>query len=434
LTYLIPGIKFRGMTISLDAPLRLPCGLSLGNRVAKSAMTEALGDERRLPSPALLRLYERWAPSGAGLLVTGNVGVCAAHPVRPRDVILGGEADLTGFRRWAEVARSGGAKVVMQLNHAGRQTPRFVNPRPLGPSEGNAVRTMRAFGAPRAATEAEIVELIGRFTEASARAEAAGFDGVQIHAAHGYLLNQFLAPDVNRRDDAWGGDVPRRARLLLDVVDAVRAAVSKGFAVMVKLNAADFLRGGFTEEEALQVVVLLEGRGVDLLEISGGRYESGASFGYATEGASPREAYFLSFARRARACFTAPLMLTGGLRTRGPMQAALDEGALDVVGIARPMALVPDYPRRLLTGAPLPKVAPRRLGVHALEGASELGWYSGQLARMARGQDPDPRASAWWSLLQYVGGDAWEALRRRPSPPPLLAGEAARALPCGRRS
>lgn len=413
--------------ISLERALLLPSGLRIPNRVAKSAMTEALGDCARLPSRALLRLYERWATSGAGLLVTGNVGVDADHPVRARDVILHRDADVAPFAAWATTAKSGGARVVMQLNHGGRQTPRFVNPRPLGPSAGAAVATMRAFGAPRAATEGEIRDVVRRFGEAAALAERAGFDGVQVHAAHGYLLNQFLAPDVNTRDDAWGGDVRRRARLLVECVRAAREATRRGFTVAVKLNSGDFLRGGFAEDEALEVVSLLDGERIDLLEISGGRYESGASFGHATPEPGPREAYFLAFARRAREATSAPLMLTGGLRSRGAMEAALDERALDVVGIARPMALVPDYPRRLLAGEALPRVAPRRLGIAALEGASELAWYSHQLARMGAGRDPDASASPLAALARYVASDALEGTWGRVAralgpgaPPPAL--------------
>ena len=400
------------MTVDLASPLALPCGLTLSNRLAKAAMTEALGDPRRRPSPELLRLYRGWAESGAGLLITGNVGVDRDHPVRPRDVMLDPAADLEPFQRWAEVARAGGARVIMQLNHGGRQTPRFVNPRPLGPSDGGAVEVMRgAFGPARGATLDDLRELVRRFVWAAQRAQAAGFDGVQIHAAHGYLLSQFLSPDINRRRDRYGGDVRGRARLLLEIVGAVRASTSRSFAVTVKLNSADFLRGGFSHDDALAVVTMLDGQGIDLLEISGGRYESGASFGYASD-AGAREAYFLGFAEQARAVFRAPLMLTGGLRSRAAMEAALDR-ATDLVGIARPMALVPDYPRRLLAGEPVPAIRSRRTGVGRLEGAAELAWYSMQLARMGRGRAVRRSLSGWRALAWYVLGDVREAARSR---------------------
>jgi 2,4-dienoyl-CoA reductase-like NADH-dependent reductase (Old Yellow Enzyme family) len=412
---------------SLDEPLRLPSGLVLPNRIAKSAMTEALGDCARLPSAALHRVYERWSSSGAGLLVTGNVGVDEEHPVRARDVIAGAGVDLAPFSTWARIAKSGGAAIVMQLNHGGRQTPRIINPRPLGPSTGAAVKMMHAFGEPRQATEDEIRDVVRRFGDAAALADRAGFDGVQVHAAHGYLLNQFLSPDVNRRDDSWGGDVRGRSRLLVECVRAARAAVGSKRAVMVKLNSADLLRGGFTEDDALEVVGLLDAESIDLLEISGGRYENAASFGPAAPDRDSREAYFLAFARRAREATSVPLMLTGGLRTRALMDAVLAEGVLDVVGVARPMALVPDYPRRLLAGGDVPRIAPRRLGVDALESAAELAWYSSQLARLGAGGEADQGASPWRALLSYVATDALEGLLLRLSK--LRGGGTPPALP-----
>lgn len=396
----------------LDSPLVLPSGLELSNRLVKSAMTEALAGAQRRPSEELMRLYDRWASSGAGLLITGNVGIDRDHPVRARDVILDDEADEERFRAWALRAKAGGARLLMQLNHAGRQTARVVNPRPLGPSAGAAVKMMHAFGEPRAASEAEIAEVIARHGRAAALAARAGFDGVQVHAAHGYLLNQFLAPDVNHRRDAWGGDVLGRARLLLECIRAARRATPSHFTVAVKLNSGDFLRGGFDEEDALEVVRLLEDEGIDLLEISGGRYESGASFGHATPEPGAAEAYFLNFARRARRALAAPLMLTGGLRSRTAMQRVLDEGTVDLIGIARPMATVPDYPRRLLAGEELPTIRPRRLGITRLESAAELAWYYAQLRRMGDGKDPAPDLSPAFALTEYMVTDAWEGARR----------------------
>ncbi len=399
----------------LETPLTLPCGLVLANRVAKAAMTEGLADAERGPGEELLRLYARWAEGGAGLLVTGNVGVDAAHPVRPRDVIAN-TAHLEAWRAWARTAKAGGAKVIVQLNHGGRQTPRFINPHPLAPSSGPALTTMHAFGETRAATEAEIHDLVRRFTEAARLAQTAGFDGVQIHAAHGYLLNQFLAPDVNLRQDAWGGDIRGRARLFLEILRSVRAAVGPSFCVAAKINAADFLRGGFSEEDSLALVALLDREGLDLLEISGGRYESAASFGYATpkgEEGVRREAYFASFAAKARALTKTPLLLTGGLRTRGAMERVLEEGIADAVAIARPFALDPLYAKRLLAGEELPPTRAHKVGVAALEGAAELAWYSLQLARMGRGQDPDRTISAWRAFLWSFVEDAWEAWRSR---------------------
>jgi 2,4-dienoyl-CoA reductase-like NADH-dependent reductase (Old Yellow Enzyme family) len=416
----------------LDRPLALPCGATLPNRLAKSAMTEALATPLDEPSPELVALYRRFARSGAGLLITGNVGIDRDHLVRPGDVVLDGRSPAAPFRAWARAAREGGARVVVQLNHAGRQTPRFVNPRPLAPSAVPAVKALKAFGRPRAMTPAEIESIEARFVAAARAVEAAGFDGVQIHAAHGYLLSQFLSPLVNRRDDAWGGPVAGRARLLLRIVRAVRERAAPGFIVSVKLNASDFQRGGFTEDESLEVVRLLGAESIDLLEISGGSYESPASFGVTADAPLPREAYFLSFARRARALTRAPLLLTGGMRTRAAMAAAIAEGSADLVGLARPLLIDPELPAKLIRGEAAE--APRRSGWGPFAGlapAAEMAWYSAQLWRLGRGEAPDPSLGPYAALAMQLMRDTRHARDRRralaaaPAAPALLASGAA---------
>jgi 2,4-dienoyl-CoA reductase-like NADH-dependent reductase (Old Yellow Enzyme family) len=245
--------------------------------------------------------------------------------------------------------------------------------------------------------------------------ERAGFDGVQLHAAHGYLLSQFLSGHVNRRTDGWGGGVPARARMLLEVVREVRRRVRPGFAVSVKLNSADFQRGGFTEDEALEVVGLLGGLGVDLLEISGGTYERAASFGHGVAtSTAQREAYFLEFARQVRAVSALPVMLTGGFRTRAAMDAALAENAVDVIGLARPLAVNPEYPRRLLEGtATAPATYPHAFSNRTLDGAAELAWYSEQLRRLSEGLDADPSLPPWGTLARGMWRDLLRARRIR---------------------
>lgn len=201
---------------------------------------------------------------------------------------------------------------------------------------------MRSFGRPQAASEAEIEDVIHRFGDAAEVLERAGFDGVQVHAAHGYLLSQFLLPPprVNARTDCYGGSLENRARLLLGCVRAMREPVSKDFLIAVKLNSADFQRGGFDQPDALEVMRMLEDEHLDFVEPSGGSYEQGASFGdFGPERPTPpREADFLDFARKARTVTRTPLLLTGGFRTRAIMEAALEEGACDLVGLARPLS------------------------------------------------------------------------------------------------
>ncbi len=397
----------------LSNPLTLPCGLVIPNRVAKSSMTEALSDRDDQPGEALVRLYSRWAKSGAGLLLTGNIGIDVDHVVRAGDVVSIEGAPLEPWTAWAKAASAHGAKTMVQICHAGRQTLRYVNQHPIGPSAVAGVRKFKAFAPPRAATEDEILEVIRRYGVAAKRIEAAGFDGAQVHGAHGYLLSQFLSPLTNLRTDAWGGPVENRARLLLEAVREVRRNVSPKFAVAVKLNSADFQRGGFTEEDSLQVVKLLSNEGVDLLEISGGSYEQAASFGEGVSASTKsREAYFLEFARKVRKVSPLPVMLTGGFRTADGANAALAENALDLVGIARPMAVVPELPLALLQGKAVE--IPAYPHIHKrFDSAAELAWYSIQLVRMSEGLDPDPQLSSWKALAMQMSGDLVRALSRR---------------------
>ncbi len=397
----------------IDQSFRLPSGLTMSNRLVRSAMTEALADASDNPTPALQRLYARYGRSGAGLVITGNAGVDRDHPVRPGDVIVDDATDPAAMAAWAREAKAGGAKVVVQLNHAGRQTPGWVNSSPLAPSAVAAVKFLKAFGKPRAATTGELEEVIAKFARAAQRVEAAGFDGVQLHAAHGYLMSQFLSPLTNQRTDEYGGSVANRARLLVRTLNAVRASVSPGFCVGVKLNTADFMRGGMTEDEAVEVAQQLDACGLDFLELSGGSYEAPASFGVGAV-RSQREAYFLGFAERVRSTVRAPVLLTGGFRSAAAMNAALQSAAVDLVGLARPMAIEPELPLRLLEGraAALPQ-RQRWSGIKKLENAVEMAWYSAQLQRMGVGLDPDTTLSPLWAFVRYLVADTVNARARR---------------------
>jgi 2,4-dienoyl-CoA reductase-like NADH-dependent reductase (Old Yellow Enzyme family) len=409
----------------LDRPLRLPNGTTLPNRIAKASMTEALADARDWATERHVRLYRRWAEGGAGLLLTGNVMIDARYLERPRNVVIEDDAGLAPLARWAEASRSSGGHAWMQLSHPGRQTARFVSSEPVAPSAGPAVNVLRGFAPPRALHADEIEDIVQRFALAARVAERAGFTGVQIHGAHGYLISQFLSPLTNHRDDEWGGSIENRARFLLDVVRAVRASVSASFCVSVKMNSADFQRGGFEEDDALTVARWLEAEGVDLLEVSGGNYESPALFG--SERTRDREAYFLDFARRLRGATPMPLMVTGGFRTRAAMEQAVRENACDVVGLARPLALEPDLPRRLLrreversAAEPIAQRSAKTFGL------SEGSFYWAQLRRMADGLDPDARLSPFIAALRYAMTDFVNALLRklRPRATPALPAKA----------
>lgn len=398
----------------LAEPLVLPCGVRLPNRLAKAALSEQLASADNRPTAALEVLYRRWARGGAGLLVTGNVMVDRRSLGEPRNVVVEDDRDLETLEQWAAAARAGGAPALVQLNHPGRQTPPGLSSRVVAPSAVRVNVRGARFETPRALTAAEIDELVARFAATAAVVVEAGFDGVQLHAAHGYLLSQFLSRRTNRRTDAFGGDPVRRRRFLLDTARAVRAAVGPGRAVSVKLNSADFQRGGFDEEESLDVVRALEQEGVDLLEISGGTYERAAMMGEAVRASTrEREAYFLVFAERARRVAALPLMLTGGFRSAAAMRDARRAG-IDVIGLGRPLCLEPDLPRALVADPEARStLRPLRTGIARLDAAAELFWHERQIRRMGEGRDPDPHLGVRRTLLTQALGEGAGILRRR---------------------
>jgi 2,4-dienoyl-CoA reductase-like NADH-dependent reductase (Old Yellow Enzyme family) len=375
----------------LSEPLPLPCGAVLPNRIVKAAMTELLADDLSgEPTFALMTLYARWAASGAGMLLTGNVAIAADGRPSRGDVVVCDDRFLPQLSRWAEVAQGGGAQLWMQLNHAGRQSPRRATRHPIAPSAVPLSGFFGSFARPRAVEPHEIDRLIASFARAAEVAKQAGFSGVQIHSAHGYLASQFLSPHTNRRTDAWGGDATRRMRFLLETVRAVRAAVGAQFPIAVKLNSADFQRGGFTEEESMEVVSALSRENIDLLEISGGNYENPEMFARGSS-SRQREAYFLDYAEKVRTVATMPLLLTGGFRSAAAMRAAVRSGAVDAIGLARPLAIEPDLPARILDGtADRAATAVPRVGIKMLDSLLQSAWFGQQLRRMASGRDPDP--------------------------------------------
>ncbi|MGW8374708.1 NADH:flavin oxidoreductase/NADH oxidase family protein [Streptomyces sp. ODS28] len=390
------------MTSELFSPLSLHSGQVLDNRIAKAAMEENLADAGQQPGPRLLALYRRWAAGGTGLLITGNVMVHAEALTGPAGVVLDEAAPLKPFAEWAEAGRSGGGRIWMQLNHPGRQVQAGMPGVVWGPSDVGVDlgRHSGRFGRPVAMTAGQIEATVGRFAVTARRAEEAGFDGVEIHAAHGYLLSQFLSPLVNKRTDAWGGSLENRTRLLLDVVRAVRAAVAPSFAVAVKLNSADFQRGGFDADDARQVIEMLAPLGVDLVELSGGSYESPAMTGRpADERTQAREAYFLDLAKDLVEASPLPLMLTGGITRRETAERVLASGVA-LVGIGTALSLTPDLPERWRGGREGDGELRRAAwSDKALASAATMAQVRHQMHRLARGTAPKPRAHPARALL-----------------------------------
>jgi 2,4-dienoyl-CoA reductase-like NADH-dependent reductase (Old Yellow Enzyme family) len=388
----------------LAQPFVFPNGASLQNRIAKAAMEEGIADQDFLPGPALFNLYRRWAQGGAGLLITGNVMVDPAGVTGPGNVIVRDEGHLDRFQRWAEIAQSGGSKLWMQINHPGRQMYAYLSETPVAPS-AVAVNipgrlTAKQFKTPRALTGDDIRKRIDRFVAAAVFAEKAGFHGVEVHAAHGYLLSQFLSPLANRREDEWGGSLENRSRMLLEIVKRIRSSVKREFCVGVKLNSADFQRGGFGEEDAMKVVQLLNPTGIDLLEISGGNFESPAMLGGESQGTRKREAYFLEFAAQAKKVAAMPLMATGGFRSRSIMEEAIRSGAVDIVGLGAPFALDPECGVKLLSGkSEKVTVQIPALSNPALNSIARMTAIRLQLSRMGKGKNPRLPFSLIWNLI-----------------------------------
>lgn len=417
----------------IAAPFTLPCGAALSNRLAKAAMTEGLATMAGVPTPELENLYRIWSAGGAGMLLTGNVQIDHNHLERPGNVIIDrapGPEMLAALERWARAGTANGNALWMQISHAGRQTQANVNPHPKAPSAVAVALPGGQFGTPVPLIEAEIEDLIERFAIAAVAAKDSGFTGVQIHAAHGYLLSSFLSPLANRRTDKWGGSLVNRARMLLAVVARVRTAVGKEFPVSVKLNSADFQRGGFDFEESLMVARWLAEAGVDLLEISGGSYEQPRMVdAEGLEAAEPqklaastalREAYFVDFAKAMRDAVSIPLMVTGGFRTRAAMEHALSTGAADIIGLGRPLCVDTDGASKLLNGAagldrwekrlhllkgPLGWL--RRFGaLRTMEVFAVQYWYYAQLYAIARRSASDPSMSVFrgWREVEATHG------------------------------
>jgi 2,4-dienoyl-CoA reductase-like NADH-dependent reductase (Old Yellow Enzyme family) len=278
---------------------------------------------------------------------------------------------------------------------------------------------------PRQLRPEEIEEIVERFGNDAAVCEAAGFDGVQVHGAHGYLVSQFLSPLSNRRVDEWGGDPERRMRFLFEVVRNVRSRVSPRFAVAVKLNSADFQRGGFSEEESRGVLAALAKEPIDLIEISGGSYEQPAMMGTAAASTRAREAYFPEYAKTVRTLIgDIPLAVTGGFRSRDAMARAVESGECDVVGLGRPTTTTPDAAAVILDGRSrslkahqvrfgLRWLLSRIADIKALDGLLDLSWHADQLQRLGAGRAPDPSRGRIATTIAMVRRNGRASFRRK---------------------
>ena len=390
------------MTSSIFTPFTLPNGQIIKNRLVKAAMEENLATFEHLPGDELRRLYKSWADGGVGLIITGNVMVDHLAMTGPAGVVLEQDTNLTSFIDLARLSKTNDTKIWMQINHPGRQVFKKMGGKVLSPSDVtlNMGKHSAMFCSPKPMDESEIQDVIQRFTTTATLAEQAGFDGVEIHAAHGYLLAQFLSPLTNKRNDKWGGSLENRARLLIDIVKSVKAVCDDSFAIAVKLNSADFQRGGFDTDDAELVVKMLGELNIDCVELSGGSYEAPAMQGRTADDRTlAREAYFLEFASKIAENVSVPIMTTGGVSRYAVAKKVVDSG-VDLVGMASALALTPDLPNQWQNNsAVLSHIPTVNWKDKTLSGLATMALVKQQLRRTAQGKSPKLTASPLWALI-----------------------------------
>jgi len=394
---------------NISSSFTLPNGSVLKNRIAKSAMSENFGTQNNNPSNGLINAYKFWAKGNPGLLITGNIMVDSKALGEPRNVVVEDYNNFELLKKWARSVEGTGVHLWPQINHPGRQAFATINDEIVGPSsvQLSLGGSSKLFKIPKKLSDEEIRIIIKRFGNTARIMKEAGFTGCQIHGAHGYLVSQFLSPKSNIRNDKWGGSLSNRARFVLEVYREIRRQVGSNYPISIKINSADFQRGGFSEDESLQVIRLLDNEGIDLIEISGGNYESPVMIrGGLKKSTISREAYFLDYIEKARDFIKAPLMLTGGFRSVSVMEKALEDNNLDVIGLARPFCLYPNLANQIFNGSvdrfetPSPKI-----GIMFLDkiGGVELPWYELQIQRIGKGKSPKIKLSvilAVWFILK----------------------------------
>ena len=390
----------------LNKEIILPNGSKIINRIAKSAMSENLSNTDNQPTSTLINLYKKWALSGSGLLITGNIMIDSSAVGEPRNVIVENRDNFDLLKEWADTVKNTETHLWAQINHPGRQAMEQINNVLKAPSSvplKYGGRKKASAKIPLALKEDEILTIIESFAETSLILKEAGFTGVQIHGAHGYLVSQFLSPDSNIREDKWGGTLENRARFVVEVYRRIREKVGAKFPVGIKLNSTDFQKGGFSEEESMEVVKILSKEGIDLIEISGGTYEVPAMMGKKMKSTKKREAYFLDYIKKARKITETPLLLTGGFRTTAIMEEAIASNDLDIVGIARPFAVFPNLVNDLFTKKQSNfSTDIQKTGVKGIDGSMNIIWYEAQLKLIGTGKTPNPKLNPWRVFVKYV--------------------------------
>ncbi len=384
----------------LGQPLELPCGAILKNRLAKSAMSDSLGNGEGDATQEQIRLYERWAEGGAALSLIGEVQGDFRHPEKPGNIVLGPNSDIQALELLASRASIDGAHIWPQLGHAGALSHLPIS-KPKGPSPLN----VEGLQCSEMTTE-DIMKLPFMYATAAIQAKTAGFSGVQIHAGHGFLFSQFLSPLFNHRNDQYGGSIEARFHIIQNVIDSVRFAVGQLFPIGIKINSTDILEGGLTETDALEVVRMLDKTSIDLIDVSGGTYFPGAKS--SSDSSSQSGPYFIDFAKRAKAITKVPIMATGGFEKRDQAIEAIENDSVDMVSLARAMALDPQLANTWLSeegGDPEFPIfdSPPRGGVTA--------WYSMRLTALGEDSEKDFTIDPATAIRLYEERDAERSIK-----------------------
>lgn len=323
-------------------------GMKLANRFVRSATWEGMAGEDGSVTPALVDLMGRLAEGRVGMIISSHAFVKPEGQAGPRQLGIYKDSLIEGLRQMTQAVHDRGGRIVLQMAHSGcLANPQLTGQDPLGPSnvEGFSKSPCRAM------TTKDIQDLIEAFGQAARRAKEAGFDGVQLHSAHGYLMNQFISPLFNKRTDSYGGPVENRARIHREVIKKIKSILGNDFPVLVKLNSEDFLEGGLTLEDSLKIGILLQEAGIDAVELSGGTIRSGnltpSRVGITTE---EKEAYFLVGAKAFKEKLTIPLILVGGIRSLSVAEKIINQGYADYLSMSRPFIREPGLIKRWLSG------------------------------------------------------------------------------------
>ena len=335
--------------VNLFSPIQIG-NLELDNRLVRSATAERLATEPiGRATPALAALLGGLARGGVGLIISGHAYVTPKGKAHPEMLSAHCDEMIPGLKTLADTVHESGGRIALQINHGGRECDEACTPETLAPSPVSAPSGR----LPREMTPAEIADAVDAFGQAARRAQLAGFDAVQLHGAHGYLVGQFLSPHTNRRRDAWGGNFEGRLRFLAAVCEAVRGKVGADYPVFIKLGMMDNLQSvpdGLNPDDGVRIVSRLADLGLDAVEVSGG-YGGGSDFnGRLAVGSREPEAYFRSLAQQAQAATDLPVILVGGLRSRAIMDEVLAAGDADMISLCRPLIREPDLPNRLRSG------------------------------------------------------------------------------------